>query len=72
MRIFEFIKGELIDLKEKYGDARRTEIDEMVELSERDFIEEEERILFFSQRDYVKRLPTNIFKRQRRGGKEIA
>jgi len=71
-RIFELIKEELIDLKEKYGDARRTEIEEMVELSERDFIEEEEVILFFTQRDYVKRLSANIFKRQRRGGKGIA
>jgi len=71
-RIFELIKEELIDLKEKYGDARRTEIEEMVTLSEQDFIEEEEVILFFTQRDYVKRLPANIFKRQRRGGKGIA
>jgi len=71
-RIFDIIKEELIDLKEKYGDARRTEIEEMVTLSEQDFIEEEEVILFFTQRDYVKRLPANIFKRQRRGGKGIA
>ena len=71
-RIFALIKEELIELKEKYGDARRTEIEEMVELSERDFIEEEEVILFFTQRDYVKRLSANIFKRQRRGGKGIA
>jgi len=70
-RIFDIIKEELIDLKEKYGDARRTEIEEMVTLSEQDFIEEEEVILFFTQRDYVKRLPANIFKRQRRGGKGI-
>jgi len=71
-RIFGIIKEELIELKEKYGDSRRTEIEEMVELSERDFIEEEEVILFFTERDYVKRLPANIFKRQRRGGKGIA
>ncbi len=71
-RIFDIIKEELMDLKEKYGDARRTEIEEMVTLSEQDFIEEEEVILFFTQRDYVKRLPANIFKLQRRGGKGIA
>jgi DNA gyrase subunit A len=71
-RIFGIIKEELIDLKAKYGDARRTEIEAMVALSERDFIEEEEVILFFTQRDYVKRLSANIFKRQRRGGKGIA
>nr|QNO52658.1 DNA gyrase subunit A [Methanosarcinales archaeon ANME-1 ERB6]QNO52668.1 DNA gyrase subunit A [Methanosarcinales archaeon ANME-1 ERB6] len=70
-RVFDVIKEELVDLKKKYGDARRTEMEEMVELSERDFIEEEEVILFFTQRDYVKRLPANVFKRQRRGGKGI-
>ena len=71
-RIFGVIKEELVELKEKYGDARRTEIEEMVALRERDLIEEEEVILFFTQRDYVKRLSANIFKRQRRGGKGIA
>ncbi len=71
-RIFDVIKEELVELKEKYGDARRTEIEEMVELRERDLIEEEEVILFFTKRDYVKRLSASIFKRQRRGGKGIA
>ena len=70
-RVFDVIKEELVDLKKKYGDARRTEMEEMVELSERDFIEDEEVILFFTQRDYVKRLSADIFKRQRRGGKGI-
>jgi len=71
-RIFGVIKEELIELKDKYGDARRTDIEEMVALSERDFIEEEEVILFLTQRDYVKRLSADIFKRQQRGGKGIA
>lgn len=71
-RIFGVIKEELIELKEKYGGARRTEIEEMVTLSERDFIEEAEVILFLTQRDYVKRLSADIFKRQLRGGKGIA
>ncbi|MCW3142154.1 MAG: DNA gyrase subunit A [Methanophagales archaeon] len=71
-RIFDVIKEELVELKEKYGDARRTEIEEMVALSEHDLVEEEEVILFFTQRDYVKRLSANIFKRQRRGGKGVA
>ncbi|MEA2032812.1 MAG: DNA gyrase subunit A [Euryarchaeota archaeon] len=70
-RVFGVIKEELEDLKKKYGDARRTEMEEMVTLNERDFIEDEEVLLFFTQRDYVKRLPANVFKRQRRGGKGI-
>ncbi len=71
-RIYELIKEELIEQKDKYGDARRTNIEEMVSLSERDFIEEKEVILYFTQRDYVKRLPADIFKQQMRGGKGIA
>ncbi|MHC1599892.1 MAG: DNA gyrase subunit A [Candidatus Methanospirareceae archaeon] len=71
-RIFGVIKEELIELKDKYGDARRTDIEEMVTLSERDFIEEKEVILFLTYRDYVKRLSADIFKRQLRGGKGIA
>ena len=71
-RIFGVIKEELIELKEMYGDARRTDIEEMVTLSERDFIEEEEVILFLTHRDYVKRISASIFKGQLRGGKGIA
>ena len=71
-RIYELIKEELIEQKDKYGDARRTNIEEMVTLSERDFVEEKEVILYFTQRDYVKRLPADIFKQQMRGGKGIA
>lgn len=71
-RIYELLKEELIEQKDKYGDARRTNIEEMVTLSERDFIEEKEVILYFTQRDYVKRLPADIFKQQMRGGKGIA
>jgi DNA gyrase subunit A len=71
-RIYELLKEELVEQKDKYGDARRTNIEEMVTLSERDFIEEKEVILYLTQRDYVKRLPADIFKQQMRGGKGIA
>jgi DNA gyrase subunit A len=71
-RIYNLIKEELVELKDRYGDARRTEIEEMVTLSERDFVEEKEVVLFFTRRDYVKRLAAETFKRQRRGGKGIA
>jgi len=72
-RILGVIKDELEELKAKYGDARRTKIEETKRvLSERDFVEEEKVILFFTARNYVKRISANIFKRQRRGGKGIA
>ena len=72
-QILGVIKDELEELKDKYGDARRTKIEETKRvLSERDFVEEEKVILFFTARNYVKRISANIFKRQRRGGKGIA
>jgi DNA gyrase subunit A len=72
VRILGVIKDELRELKEKYGDKRRTEIEEMVSLSERDYVEEEEVILVFTERDYVKRISASNFKRQLRGGKGVA
>jgi len=72
-RISGVIKDELKELKDKYSDARRTMIEETkLALSERDFVEEEKVVLFFTARNYVKRISANIFKRQRRGGKGIA
>ncbi|MFZ2070848.1 MAG: DNA gyrase subunit A [Halobacteriota archaeon] len=72
-RIFGIIKDELIALKDKYGDARRTQIEKsMVALCDRDFIEDEEVILFFTERNYVKRLAADNFKQQGRGGKGLA
>ncbi len=68
-RILEIIREELLDLKRRFGDARRTEIVEEApqKLSERDFIEDIEVLLIFTDKG-VKRLPL-IFKRQSRGGK---
>ena len=72
-RIFGILKEDLIELKGKYGDARRTSIEETVaDLCERDFIEDEDVILFFTQRSYVKRIAAEVFKQQVRGGKGLA
>lgn len=72
-RIFGILKEDLIELKGKYGDARRTSIEETVaDLCERDFIEDEDVILFFTQRSYVKRISADVFKQQVRGGKGLA
>jgi len=72
-RIFGILKEDLIELKAKYGDARRTSIEETVaDLCERDFIEDEDVILFFTQRSYVKRISADVFKQQVRGGKGLA
>jgi DNA gyrase subunit A len=64
------ITEELRELKEKFGDARRTEIiPQAQELTDEDLIADEEMVVTISHRSYIKRTPLNIYRSQRRGGK---
>lgn len=63
------IKEELVNLKEKYGDDRRTEIVESVkEITIEDLIAEEEMVVTISHTGYIKRMPLTTYRKQRRGG----
>lgn len=63
------IKQELLELKEKYGDDRRTEIvDEAEEITIEDLIAEEDMVVAISHSGYIKRLPVTTYRKQRRGG----
>jgi DNA gyrase subunit A len=72
-RILKIIKEEVTELKNKYGDERRTKVvSRAVEsVSEEDLIPEEEAIVTVSGGGYIKRLPPSTFKVQRRGGKGL-
>ncbi len=64
------IAGELTELKERYGDGRRTEIvPEAQEFTAEDLIADEEMVVTISHRSYIKRTPLTIYRSQRRGGK---
>jgi DNA gyrase subunit A len=65
------IKQDLTELKEKYGDPRRTEIqeDEPGEFKEEDLIANDEVVVTLTQNGYIKRGPVNGYRAQRRGGK---
>jgi DNA gyrase subunit A len=64
------IAQELNDLKDRYGDVRRTEIiPQAQEFTEEDLIADEEMVVTISHRGYIKRTPLNIYRSQRRGGK---
>jgi DNA gyrase subunit A len=66
------IKEELLELKKKYGDERRSRITaSLEELNDEDFIEEHEVAVTITHFGYVKRLPSDTYKSQRRGGKGI-
>lgn len=68
----EIIKKELIEIKEKYGDDRRTEIvDEEDDLTLEDLIAEEDMVITVSHEGYIKRLSTSAYRRQQRGGRGV-
>ena len=66
----QLIKEELIEIKEKYSDQRRTEIiSETEEFSVEDMIAEEEMVITISHSGFIKRFPVSSYKRQLRGGR---
>jgi len=71
--VLELIKEELDELKEKYGDDRRTEIVPAEgELKIEDLIADEAALITISHRGYIKRVPVSTYRAQRRGGKGVA
>ena len=66
------LKEELIAIRDKYGDDRRTEImDVEDDLDIEDLIEEEECVFTLTQGGYLKRTPVSAYRTQRRGGKGV-
>lgn len=71
-KILEIIKMEVAELKEKFGDERRTELlSEVEELAIEDLIAEEDAVITISHADYIKRLPVSAYRKQKRGGKGV-
>lgn len=69
---FELIKTELIEIKEKFGDVRKTEItylDDEVKI--KDLIKEEDVVITISHLGYIKRTPAEEYRAQRRGGRGV-
>ena len=69
--ILRVIKEELLALKEKYGDGRRSKIinHEVGKFSEEELIPEEESVILLTSENYIKRVPQADFRKQNRGGK---
>lgn len=67
------VKDEMTEVKEKYGDERRTKITAAAnEFDEEDLIEEQNVAITLTHLGYLKRIPADTYKTQRRGGKGIA
>ena len=70
--VLDLIKEELLEVKEKFGDERRTKITAAAdEIEEEDLIKEEQVIIALTHFGYVKRMPIDTYKSQRRGGKGV-
>ena len=71
-KLMGVIKDELLEIKKKYGDKRRTKLVNGVgELDEEALIDEEDVAITLTHMGYIKRVPENTYKAQRRGGKGI-
>ncbi|HEY9051102.1 MAG TPA: DNA gyrase subunit A [Gammaproteobacteria bacterium] len=69
-RLMQVIRDELLEIREKYGDARRTEIlQNQLDLSMEDLITEEDVLVTFSHEGYAKSQPLTDYSTQRRGGR---
>ncbi|MHB1018230.1 MAG: DNA gyrase subunit A [Coriobacteriia bacterium] len=71
--VLKIIKDELIEIKEKFGTKRRTEITGAArDLDVEDLIAEEDMVVTITKAGYVKRLPVATYRQQKRGGKGIS
>ena len=69
---YEIIRTELIELKEKYGDVRRTKIVHNTEnVTDEDLIPEQDVVVTITNSGYIKRIPLTTYSMQRRGGRGI-
>src|SRR5699024_10768200 len=67
-KLLEIIRGELIDIRDRYGDDRRTEITlgNLSDIEDEDLIPEEQIVVTLSYNNYIKRLPSSTYPAQHR------
>ena len=71
-KLLSIVKEEALEIKRKYGDERRTEITQLVdEIELDDIIQEEEMAVTLTNLGYIKRIASDTYRSQRRGGKGI-
>lgn len=69
-KVLDIIKKELEEIKNKYGDERRTEIvSSGIDINKEDLIEKEDVVITLTHKGFIKRTPVNEYSTQRRGGK---
>jgi DNA gyrase subunit A len=70
-KILQVVRDETVEIAQKYGDDRRTEIvlDEVEEINIEDLIQKEDMVVLVSNRGFIKRVPVTSYRSQGRGGK---
>jgi len=72
-KVLEIIKDEITIIRKKFADPRRTEIsDENVAFADEDLIPEEDVVITITNQGYIKRIPLDTYRSQRRGGRGVA
>ena len=72
-KVLEIVKEDLLKIKDKYGDERRTTIEPVTDdLDIEDLIEEEEIVVTLTHNGYTKRVPLSTYRTQHRGGRGVA
>ncbi|MBR5219255.1 MAG: DNA gyrase subunit A [Clostridia bacterium] len=70
--VLDIIKEEIIQIKDKFGDVRRTSIEPAIDdIDIEDLIEEEDNVITMTHQGYIKRLAADTYRSQKRGGKGI-
>lgn len=71
-RVLEIIRNELLEIRDKYSDKRRSEIiDADIDMQDEDLIPQEDIVITMTVNGYVKRIPLDTYRTQNRGGKGI-
>ncbi|WP_434121796.1 DNA gyrase subunit A [Salinicoccus roseus] len=72
-KLLEIIREELTEIRDKYGDERKTEITlgNLSDIEDEDLIPEEQIVVTLSHNNYIKRLPSSTYRAQHRGGRGV-
>src|SRR3989475_1169792 len=71
-RVLDILKAEFREVKEKFGDDRRTTVElQAYDMQIEDLIPEEDNVVTITNTGYIKRLPVSVYRKQRRGGKGV-
>ncbi len=74
-KIYEIVKNELLEIKEKYNDERRTQIvaggETDTDFEVTDLIADEDMVISITNDNFIRRLPVDTYKKQKRGGKGV-